>query len=244
MKSPIADAMMKSLDSSQFLSTFASDQAIAFKSASVSASAMSSQLDAILRGPSFAAFQLELDRAQEFVARYASRTFDETDEEEGRVTLAQTLRSGFAIVFNTEFKFATPQQRVALLLAVIYFVINQASCIYQSHLAATEAKEHRRIERAQAETIAKLTETVHQLQATLEAPSPAPSILVTVTRRSFLREGPAGTTKRVGTMRSGQRLKVISLYAQWDYVEVLRNDGVLRWPSRMDPPEPRVCSQR
>jgi hypothetical protein len=136
--------------------------------------------------------------------------------------------------------FESPKQRLKTLLKII-LVLWAAYHWYQGKLS--EADVHQRI-LEQARVVAAATEAIRQLTQEIEVlKNQSPAIHLEVTAAGMLREAPSGSAARVGRVRSGQVVRLLSVYGRWRYVEVLDDDlhesGIRGWLYRRNVRAPR-----
>jgi hypothetical protein len=156
--------------------------------------------------------------------RVASDLVSATDERTRKTTFINGFRALVEAVVGVDMVLNTPHKRLAFRLRLICFFISLLLTVRECHenaLLKTEVRALRRAEREQAETIALLTEAVRQLEEPLRDKSATASVILRVTQRARIREGPSGAARGIGRVVPGQLLRLVSTVDRWYYVEVI-----------------------
>ena len=190
---------------------------------------LSRRNEEMFRGPAWADVSQEVQTLREIVDRRTPGSIGAANESTRRDLIVELLRNALEGYYNLELRVATLPQRVKLicgLLSASLPLLFQMRATHQHELVhareqAGHARTHReqqQLLRQQAESIAMLTATLAGLREQLAI---IPDVRLRVTRRTTLRqEGPSGATAVVITLRTGQRVRLLTAFERWRYVEV------------------------
>jgi hypothetical protein len=104
---------------------------------------------------------------------------------------------------------------------------------HQAELRRAEGGDFRRTQRGQAETIAALTEAMREMAGQIADLKAAPATYVEISGDGTLRAAPSGQSARVGNLRRGQVVRLLSTWKRWRHIELvdenLRGTGERGW---------------
>ena len=164
------------------------------------------------------------DQTGASIGQLLDRIREAPDEPARRLSVRAALQAAVKGATGVDARLTSPRKRVEFVFAVLGLIISILLTVRSSHQQTRltgEAAELRGIQRAQAETIAELTITLHEIQEHLAEDRRTPVVVLQTVRHAVLREGPNGATARVATIPPGQRLLLKASYERWHWVEVL-----------------------
>ena len=146
----------------------------------------------------------------------------------------------FEAVTNARTDGDSPKDVMALWLTVLVFVLTHMMAYQSQQRVQTElrgvrgdVRGLRQVQREQAESIAALHDALRAVTART-ADRDEQKAYAEVTAAGVLREAPSGASARVGSLRRGQKVRLLTMIGRWRFVEVLDGEesGETGWVYR------------
>jgi hypothetical protein len=190
------------------------------------AHSLGQRFEAIAKATSLAGVFDQFEQIQPIIERYEAALVDAPDVAAKRLTFREAIEAVVEVAAKIHLGAKTPKEKFKNYLAILYvlYAIWSSYALSVSHAQLAQGiSDSRRVQGEQAVAVATLTEAVRQLREQVLRRESAP--VLRVPSCAILRVGPDGSTARVATVKTGQRLKMLARYKRWYYVEMLTDEG-------------------
>jgi hypothetical protein len=176
-------------------------------------------------GSSITSLLVEVERVRPVVAAYFQQIAEAADERSRWATLREVAQevvtAGIELNLGTTITPQTRKERIALYVAILLFLINMVLSQLADARREAATGNLRNLIVEQQQTLTILTDTLQKVQADIGVRGP----VLRVTKNARLREEPDPQTRRLKTLKAGERVEVVTAVRRWYYVEVLTKDG-------------------